>query len=63
MAVVQRMQSLTAGVYLPQNIARVKSELWTSLVDVLRTVTVWLLFTEAQFIHHRIEIFRADIDD
>jgi hypothetical protein len=57
------MQSLTVGVYLPQNIARVKSELWTSLVDVLRTVTVWLLFTEAQFIYHRIEIFRADIDD
>jgi hypothetical protein len=57
------MQALTESVYLPQNIARVKSELWTSLVDVLRTVAVWLLFTEAQFIHHRIEIFRADIDD
>ncbi|MBD0364347.1 MAG: hypothetical protein ICV55_16545 [Coleofasciculus sp. C3-bin4] len=37
---VQQMRSLTEVDCVPQNIAWVESELWASLVDVLRTAAV-----------------------
>jgi hypothetical protein len=42
----------TESVCVPQNIAWVDSELWASLVDVLRTVAVALLVIGVRFTHH-----------
>lgn len=44
LAAVQGMEVFTKNVRVPQTIAWVDSELWASLVDVLRTEAVALFF-------------------
>lgn len=44
LAAVQGMEFFTKNVRVPQTIAWVDSELWASLVDVLRTEAVALFF-------------------